>query len=366
MGTTPTEKPPQSGDDHESDAGQPSTRPLESGGWQALDDLFAPQRHEGGSSVPAPGGRGGAVGASRTDKRSRSDDDSDRTTKPGLWAASPPGGPVGSVGWVAVPHQKPGTLGWWNGERFVAFAFWAEDRWEYVTEDWAGSNPLPGALPVGAGDPRESGWWQGPDGRWHAPLPSATPRESGGCAGMIASVAAGFWLLCLMGLIWGIQAMKYHVVVDVTESLPHPSGEDRWGLPVVVGLSCWVAALIAVVARRGPRRRLAIGWALVFAAVAVAGGAIVWAQTPTTTCERPPEVSDTFGVSDMFVWSPHEPVPCGAAQVRAAEAVMDAVDRGAAGLVVMGTAAAVVTVWVAARSRKPLPSSSAHRPSPPG
>jgi len=90
-----------------------------------------------------------------------------------------PSTPDQQVGWRGVAGEPPGTLGWWNGEQFVAMAFWAVDHWEYVTDDWAGPDPPPGVLPDGAGDPRESGWWKGEDGQWHRPVGSPWPPPEG-------------------------------------------------------------------------------------------------------------------------------------------------------------------------------------------
>jgi hypothetical protein len=98
---------------------------------------------------------------------------------------TPPSGRAVSVGWHLVPDEPPGTLAWWDGNGFAAIAFWASDHWEYVTNDWSGPDPVPGGLPVGAGDPRESGWQQTPNGRWHGrehahPALPPRPTSSGG------------------------------------------------------------------------------------------------------------------------------------------------------------------------------------------
>lgn len=74
-------------------------------------------------------------------------------------------------GWQVVPGEPPGTLGWSDGTRVSVIAIWAADHWEYVTDEWAGRDPPPGALPLGVVDPRCAGWWRAPDGDWYPPPP---------------------------------------------------------------------------------------------------------------------------------------------------------------------------------------------------
>jgi hypothetical protein len=83
-----------------------------------------------------------------------------------------------AVGWQVVPDEPPGTFAWWNGERHVAIAFWTGRRWEFVTDDWSGSDPPPGALPVEAATPAAHGWIHTPDGRWqHVEFIPADPQS---------------------------------------------------------------------------------------------------------------------------------------------------------------------------------------------
>lgn len=37
----------------------------------------------------------------------------------------PPSDRAESAGWRVVPGEPPGTLTWWDGNEFVAVAFWA-------------------------------------------------------------------------------------------------------------------------------------------------------------------------------------------------------------------------------------------------
>jgi hypothetical protein len=116
----------------------------------------------------------------------------------------PPSGLTESVGWHVVPDEPPGTLSWWDGNAFVAVAFWAVDHWEYVTDEWAGSGPALGRLPEGAGDPQWFGFWQAPDGQWYPPPPEQAP-SGGHPAAVDISVwfgAAGVGVFLFIQLGW--------------------------------------------------------------------------------------------------------------------------------------------------------------------
>ncbi len=78
-------------------------------------------------------------------------------------------------GWQVLPDEPPGSLGWWNGHEIVVVALWAADHWEYVTDDWTGSDPMSGSLPAGVADPRTLGWSQSLDGHWHGPSTAPMP-----------------------------------------------------------------------------------------------------------------------------------------------------------------------------------------------
>ena len=157
--------------------------------------------------------------------------------------------------------------------------------------------------------------------------------ESLGCADWVLSFIGVLWAAALLGMLWNAQANKYHYVIDVTHPLPHSPGAE---LTLMVGLTCVVTTVLALASRRGTTQsRLAIGWALAFAAIAIVGGMIVWAQPANVTCETP------GGVSDIF--ESHSPVPCGDAQSQAAGKVMDDVNQDAARLVAIGVVAAVIT-----------------------
>lgn len=103
------------------------------------------------------------------------------------------------------------------------------------------------------------------------PAPPSSGRSNDGCAVAVVAANLAVWALLLMAIIWKLQAMKYRFLV-YGERTPAVSVENRVFLPLVVGLSCWVMALIAVRARRGAWRRMAVGWAFVFAGLRWSAG----------------------------------------------------------------------------------------------
>ena len=116
-----------------------------------------------------------------------------------------------SVGWQVVPEEPPGTLGWWDGSQISVIAFWAEDHWEYVTEEWAGRDPAAGVLPQGAVDPRESGWWYAPDGVWYPPPPQQPP-EGGKPGGLDRGRVLG-WVAIICGCLVAVAYVLAIVMV---------------------------------------------------------------------------------------------------------------------------------------------------------
>lgn len=124
--------------------------------------------------------------------------------------ATAAGSSPSAVGWQVVPDEPPGTFAWWNGEQHVAIAFWTGHGWEFVTDDWSGSDPPPGVLPTGAATPAAHGWMHTPDGRWQhvefistdphpEPLPD-TWRQIG--IGVIAAIAGISVMLILGFVLW--------------------------------------------------------------------------------------------------------------------------------------------------------------------
>jgi hypothetical protein len=305
--------------------------------------------------------------------------DVDRSSLP-----PPPEGLTESVGWDVVPGEPPGTLAWWDGNEFGAVAFWASDHWEYVTDDWAGSDPALGVLPAGVGDPRESGWWQTPDGRWHGP--ESTPLSRGHYSSL--PPPPSFWrrhrrerrAVLLALLVVGIAAFGFRIAHDGKSILvwPDPVGTDMMGVdvygspemytvpdigtrwPTIIFLAgpCVIALVVAIARNRGGRRSVTASVvALAFAGVAIVGGVMVLAQANSVSCAA--DVDEGSLTSHWFAtW---DTVSCPESIERAALQELDSSGtRAAAVLLTTGLASGAVAVWLLTSpkltGRRPLPS----------
>jgi hypothetical protein len=140
--------------------------------------------------------------------------------------------------WRVVPGEPPGTLGWWNGYDFIAFATWATDHWVYVTDTWSGPDPPPGLLPDGAGDPKESGWLRSSDGLWYRP----TPRPPSSMRA--ARQERGYWS--------GVAAVGV-MVVDWFGWIAFLIGQGSYVFIPFIVLGPWVSAILGAVAMGAPR-----------------------------------------------------------------------------------------------------------------
>lgn len=208
--------------------------------------------------------------------------------------------PVESVGWRLVPDEPAGTLGWWDGNEFVAFAVWTSDHWVYVTETWSGPDPPPDELPAGAGDPRTSGWWRAPDDTWNwqrppepppppgLPPPPA-PRRGRGSTLLQSAVVLAV-LMAFFGTFMVVVGSLYKVQFNLTDDLgnpvePHAGFSLSWALfllPFLVVPCLVVVGAVVHATRRGQSSCLLVGCAWLVCMLAILSGVILVAQRQVT------------------------------------------------------------------------------------
>jgi hypothetical protein len=186
------------------------------------------------------------------------------------------------VAWHQVPGDPPGTLRWWDGEAFIARAFWVVDHWEYEGDDWVGRLTAPVFPPGGILTVGDSGWWAPrPHGRWHdgweLPLPSPppTPVRPATVPERVACVAAlaGAVLAHIAGLV-GVRLIGNHTwPVNAREA-----ATKTW-----VGWLTWspaaasvVAVLLGGVVLWRLRASRGVWWVIALFAVGLGLASILW------------------------------------------------------------------------------------------
>lgn len=219
-----------------------------------------------------------------------------------------------AIGWQVVPDEPPGTFAWWDGEQFVAMAFWAGDHWEFVTDDWSGVDPvaLGRVIPVQPDRRAAPGGNRSPSAPAVSPRPNRSPDKLvlaavTVIAAVMLLVEVGNFLLLLHTK--GRVTATTHYWPDLGDlgygpfQFQQVTGERiAWDIGFVV--ITFVAPLILglVLVKTEPRVARWVGvWLLTAGAVVVVGGLYFFAAPTNGSCRQ-----ETTGM----IFNSSKPIVC--------------------------------------------------------
>lgn len=219
-----------------------------------------------------------------------------------------------AIGWQVVPDEPPGTFAWWDGEQFVAMAFWAGDHWEFVTDEWSGVDPVALGRVVGVQPDRRAA----PGGNRSPSVPAVSPSTNQGSDKLVLAAVtaiAAVMLLAEVGSIVLLLQTKGRVTANLHYwpalgdlgygpfKFEQVTGERiAWDIGFVV--VTFVAPLILglVLVKAEPRVARWVGvWLLTAGAVVVVGGLYFFVAPTNGNCRQ-----ETTGL----IFNSSEPIVC--------------------------------------------------------